>query len=53
MDDTDPVCGREVETDAAPAQSNFEGDVYTFCSTECRQEFEQAPERYVATRVPR
>ena len=53
MDDIDPVCGMEVDSSAAAARSKFEGEVYSFCSVECKEQFEQAPERYVATRVVR
>jgi YHS domain-containing protein len=53
MDDTDPVCGRELESETAPERSLFAGDLYSFCSTPCREEFDRAPERYVAVRAPR
>jgi YHS domain-containing protein len=53
MDDVDPVCGMEVESDSAAARSEFEGDVYSFCSLECREQFERAPERFVTTRLLR
>ena len=42
----DPVCGEIVATDKA--RSNvFEGDVYYFCSRECREVFEAAPDIYL------
>lgn len=50
MDDVDPVCGMEVDSATAPARSKLDGEVYSFCSLRCRELFEQAPERYVATR---
>ena len=53
MDDTDPVCGRELDSETAPEHCLFEGDRYSFCSTPCREEFDLAPERYVAVRLPR
>ena len=53
MDDTDPVCGSEVETETAAARSDFEGETYSFCSSRCREEFDRTPERYVAVRVAR
>lgn len=44
--DTDPVCAKKVKTaDAKP--SVFDGHVYYFCSRECREVFEAAPETYV------
>lgn len=53
MDDVDPVCGTEVDSQAAAARSKRDGEVYSFCSAECKERFEEAPERYVPTRVLR
>lgn len=44
--DTDPVCGKTVATDKAKP-SVFAGNVYYFCSRECREVFEAAPDLYV------
>ncbi len=44
--DVDPVCGKAVSTDKAKP-SFFDGYVYYFCSRECREVFEAAPETYV------
>lgn len=44
--DTDPVCGRTVKTDEA-RPSVHDGNVYYFCSRECRDAFEAAPGAYV------
>jgi YHS domain-containing protein len=44
--DTDPVCGKAVATDKAKP-SVHEGHVHYFCSRECREVFESAPELYV------
>lgn len=43
----DPVCGMEVESSSAPAQSQYEGQTYSFCSVECREKFEANPKDYV------
>jgi YHS domain-containing protein len=43
--DTDPVCGKKVRTDQARA-SVHDGMVYYFCSRECRERFEAAPDLY-------
>ncbi|RDD62056.1 YHS domain-containing protein [Ferruginivarius sediminum] len=44
--DTDPVCGKTVRTaDAKP--SVHDGHVYYFCSRECREVFEAAPDLYI------
>ncbi len=50
--DTDPVCGKTVSTDAAKP-SVFDGYVYYFCSRECREVFEAAPDLYVTGKDPR
>ncbi len=44
---TDPVCGKGVSTERAKP-SVFEGEVYYFCSRECREVFEAAPDLYVS-----
>jgi len=44
--DTDPVCGKKVRTDQAKP-SVHDGTVYYFCSRECRERFEAAPDLYV------
>ncbi len=44
--DIDPVCGKTVATDKAKP-SVHDGYVYYFCSRECREAFEAAPELYV------
>ena len=44
--DVDPVCGKTVATDKAKP-SVFDGTVHYFCSRECRELFEAAPELYV------
>jgi len=46
--DTDPVCGQTVSTDRAKP-SVFNGNVHYFCSRECREIFEAAPEVYLGT----
>lgn len=44
--DVDPVCGKTVHTDKAKP-SVHDGTVYYFCSRECRERFEAAPQLYV------
>jgi YHS domain-containing protein len=44
--DSDPVCGKTVATDKAKP-SVHAGNVYYFCSRECREVFEAAPDLYV------
>jgi uncharacterized membrane protein YraQ (UPF0718 family)/YHS domain-containing protein len=42
----DPVCGMQVQTANAPAQSTHDGHTYWFCSDRCRERFEANPERF-------
>lgn len=42
----DPVCGMTIESDKAAAKAQHQGKTYYFCSTQCGQKFESAPERY-------
>jgi YHS domain-containing protein len=44
--DVDPVCGKTIETGKARS-TVFDGSVYYFCSRECREQFEAAPQLYV------
>ena len=44
--DTDPVCGKAVVTEKAKP-SVYGGNVYYFCSRECRELFEAAPDLYL------
>jgi YHS domain-containing protein len=43
---TDPVCGMEIEESHAPATTEYEGRVYSFCSAACRAEFEANPQMF-------
>ncbi len=45
-EDVDPVCGKTVSTEGA-RPSVFDGHVHYFCSRECREVFEAAPNTYV------
>ena len=49
--DADPVCGKTVTTDNAKP-SVYAGNVYYFCSRECREVFEAAPDIYVGAGDP-
>lgn len=49
--DTDPVCGKTVATEKAKP-SVYAGNVYYFCSRECREVFEAAPDLYVGGSGP-
>lgn len=43
----DLVCGMDVNPGNAPAQSNYRGRTYYFCSPECKEKFEREPQLYV------
>jgi YHS domain-containing protein len=42
----DPVCGMQVDEKQAQATAQHQGRTFYFCSTECRQQFQQEPDRY-------
>jgi YHS domain-containing protein len=42
----DPVCKMEITPEDAVASSHFNGDIYYFCSTECKEQFEEIPTKY-------
>jgi len=50
--DVDPVCGETVAT-ATAKSSVHGGEVYYFCSRECREAFEASPETYVVPNARR
>lgn len=44
----DPVCGMNVDPGKAAGASVHAGKTYYFCSTSCRDQFEQDPQKYLA-----
>jgi len=48
--DVDPVCGKTINTDGAKP-SVHDGGVYYFCSRDCREVFEAAPDQYIGSQV--
>jgi xanthine dehydrogenase accessory factor len=44
----DPICGMTVDKSKAKYKSDFHGKTFYFCCADCKQTFEQAPERYAA-----
>jgi YHS domain-containing protein len=42
----DPVCGMSVDPQKAAAAAMRAGVTYYFCSTSCRDKFEQTPDKY-------
>lgn len=45
---TDPVCGMQVDEDDPVGTSEYGGNTYYFCSTDCKEEFDENPEDYAA-----
>ena len=43
----DPVCGMEIDSSQAAAQTIYEGQAYYFCSEDCRRTFEENPKEFV------
>ncbi len=43
----DPVCGMEVDDRSTKERSLYEGTTYYFCSQDCKDEFDAAPEDYI------
>jgi Cu+-exporting ATPase len=45
----DPVCGMNVDPATAAGSSEYEGQVYHFCSKSCKAKFDADPARYLKT----
>ena len=43
---TDPVCGMKVDEKKSQYQAQYGGQTYSFCSEQCKKEFDQNPEHY-------
>jgi YHS domain-containing protein len=43
----DPVCGMEVDTDAAAASWEYRGTTYYFCARGCLHDFQEDPDSYL------
>ena len=42
----DPVCGMQVDESKAPAQTQYQGKTYYFCSSACKTKFDANPSQY-------
>lgn len=47
----DPVCGMEVDEKNAPT-STYRGQQYAFCGQDCKDAFDQAPQKYAGSATP-
>jgi YHS domain-containing protein len=43
----DLVCGMTVDSETAAHKSEYEGQMYYFCSPGCKRSFDREPERYI------
>lgn len=46
---TDPVCGMKVDEGNTQHQTLYGSRTYSFCSQQCKNEFEENPEAYTRT----
>ncbi len=42
----DPVCKMEVDESTAKGKSEYKNQTYYFCSLDCKEQFDNNPERY-------
>ncbi len=45
---TDPVCGMQVDERSAAHKSEHQGKTHYFCSSNCKTQFDQNPQRYAS-----
>ena len=43
----DPVCGMIIDKEKAAGRSEYKGRIYYFCSSECKEAFDEKPEKYL------
>jgi Cu+-exporting ATPase len=44
----DPVCGMEINVELAEERSEYEGEIFYFCSDQCRNKFDEDPGRFIS-----
>lgn len=42
----DPVCKMTIDSEKAPATSEYKGQTFYFCAKPCKARFDAAPEKY-------
>jgi len=47
----DPVCGMEINEQQASGKSEYQGKTFYFCSTTCKQQFDENPQRYATQKA--
>jgi Cu+-exporting ATPase len=43
----DPVCGMRISREETLATSDYEGKTYRFCSSGCKEQFDEDPHKFV------
>lgn len=43
----DPVCGMMLSPDEAEDTTEYEGETYYFCCSDCKKKFQSNPDEYV------
>ena len=43
----DPVCGMDIDPKTAAGKSEYNGQIYYFCSLGCKKAFDKEPQKYV------
>ena len=44
----DPVCGREIEPATAYSKTEYDNEMFYFCSKHCSEEFNKNPKKYTS-----
>lgn len=42
----DPVCGMTIDSSTSAGRSQYQGQTYYFCSTDCKEKFDASPGQY-------
>lgn len=43
----DPICGIDIDPRTAAGQSEYQGQIYYFCSLTCKEAFDKEPHKHV------
>jgi len=46
LSEKDPVCGMDVDPKTAAGKTEYQGQVYYFCSLGCKRAFDKDPQKY-------
>jgi YHS domain-containing protein len=49
----DPVCKMIIEKEEAKGKVEYNGEIYYFCSVECKKEFLKSPDKYILNKPKR